>query len=417
VIRDGETRDLLGPPVPAWSGELSPLDLADLRYFVRPITGKRHAWDAVPASIRKTYTRLGVVEAEQTFCAGLQAQYDSEAVYGHARRELDRQGILFTDTDAAVREHGDLVRRYFGTVVRPTDNVFAALNSAVWSGGTFLYLPRGSRVTLPLHGFFHVQAERMGQFEHTVIVLEEGAELDYVEACAAPTYQTRSLHAGVVEIVLGPAARCRFTAIQNWAPHIDNVTNLRALVRAGALIEWIGGNLGAHITMSYPFVSLMETGARAQIVSLSVAGPGQHQDTGTTVAHLAPDTRSRVLSKSIARRGGRTTFRGRVHVAPGSRRAKSHIVCDSLILDASSRCDTYPHVRVEERECSVGHEASVSRIQDEQLFYVMSRGLGEEEAGEMIVAGFAEPLAKELPLCYAQQLNRLLRLRMSGSVG
>jgi Fe-S cluster assembly protein SufB len=404
-------------PLPTWGADLSQVAFDDICYYIRPADQKWNVWEDVPAGIRNTYEQLGVPEAERSFCAGLQAQYDSEVVYGHLLRELERQEIIFTDTDTALRNYPELVRRYFGTVVPPTDNKFAALNSAAWSGGAFVYMPAGSAVELPLHAYFHVHAERMGQFEHTLIVLEEGARLNYVEACTAPIYRNESLHSGVVEIVVGPHARCRFSSIQNWALHMDNLATKRAFAHEGALMEWIGGNLGSHVTMSYPSVYLVGPGARAEMLSLSFAGKGQHQDAGAKMIHAAPDTSSRVVSKSIATRGGRTTFRGLIQVPRGSRHAKSHVVCDSLILDAHSRCDTFPHIDVEERDCEVGHEASVSKIQDEQVFYARAHGLSEEEAREMIVSGFAEPLVKELPMCYARQLNQLIRAQMTGAVG
>lgn len=407
----------LSKPMPTWGPDLSRLDIQNIRYFVRPTDRKSNVWSDVPTEIRNTYEQLGVPEAERSFCGGLQAQYDSEVVYGNLRRELDRQGIIFTDTDTALREHPDLMKKYFGTVVPPADNKFAALNSAAWSGGTFLYMPAGTVAELPLHAYFRINAEQIGQFEHTLIVLEEGARLNYVEACTAPIYHTESLHAGVVEVVVGKRARCRFTSIQNWAHHIYNLATKRAIAHEGASMEWIGGNMGSLVTMAYPSVVLTEPGAHAEMLSLSFAGKGQHQDAGGKMVHAAPNTTSHVISKSIAKDGGRTTFRGLVQVQHGCTGAKSHVVCDSMILDENSRCDAYPYIDVEERDCQVGHEASVSRIEDEQLFYVMNRGLTEREASELIVSGFAEPLVKELPMCYAQQLNRLIRLQMTGTVG
>jgi Fe-S cluster assembly protein SufB len=404
-------------PLPTWGADLSQLGFQDFYYFIRPADRKWSSWQELPDGIRRTYEQLGVPDAERNYCAGLQAQYDSEVVYGNLRSELDRQGIIFTDTDTALREYPDLVRKYFGTVVPPGDNKFAALNSAVWSGGAFVYMPAGTAVELPLHGYFRINAEQFGQFEHTLIVLEEGARLHYVEACTAPIYRAESLHAGVVEIIVGRHARCRFTSIQNWARHIYNLATKRAIARQGAQMEWIGGNLGSRATMSYPSVYLMEPGARAEMLSLSLAGQGQHQDAGGKMIHAAPHTTSRVQSKSIAMGGGRTTFRGLVQVPHGSVHATSRVVCDSLILDPHSRCDAYPHIAVDEWDAEVGHEASVSKIEEEQLFYAMSRGLSTGEASEMIVAGFAEPLVKELPMCYAQQLNKLIRLQMTGSIG
>jgi Fe-S cluster assembly protein SufB len=316
-----------------------------------------------------------------------------------------------------VREYPQLVQKYFAKVVPPSDNRFAALHSAVWSGGTFLFMPAGRAIELPLHAYFRINAEQIGQFEHTLIVLEEAAQVNYVEACTAPIYRTESLHAGVVEVIVGPHARCRFTSIQNWAPNIYNLATKRAIAHEGSLMEWIGANLGSHVTMSYPSVYLRGPHARAEMLSLSFAGKGQHQDAGGKMIHAAPHTTSHVISKSISKGGGRTTFRGLVQIPHGSAGAKSKIACDSLLLDADSRCDTYPHIDVEEQDCEVGHEASVSKISDEQLFYMMSRGLTEGEASEMIVSGFVEPLVKELPMCYAKQLNELIRMQMTGAVG
>lgn len=403
--------------LPSWDTELSHLDFEEFFYFMRPPGGKHGDWRNLPTGLRRAYDGLGVRDAEQRYCGGLQAQWNSEAVYGSLRDQLDRQGIIFTDTDTALRQYPDLVRQYFGTVVAPTENKFAALNATVWSGGAFVYLPAGATVDLPLHGYFHIGTEHIGQFEHTLIVLEEGASLNYFEACSSPADCTDSLHTGTVEIVVGPHARCRFTSIQNWNKDTYNLATKRAIAHEGAIIEWIGGNLGAHVTMSYPCVYLLEPGARAEMLSLSVAVAGQHQDAGAKMVHAAGDTTSRVISKSISKDGGRTTFRGLVQIAPGSRGARSHVSCDSLILDAHSRCDTYPHIDVEERECEVGHEASVSKIEDEALLYLMSRGLAESEAAQMIVSGFVEPLVKELPMCYACQLNDLIRLQMTGTVG
>ena len=404
-------------PLPAWGPNLGGLDLTDICFFVPAGADKARAWSDVPQPIRKDYSRLGVLDAERRFCSGLQAQFDSEVVYGNLQKQLSEKGMIFTDTDTALREYPELFRKHFGSVVSPTDNKFASLNFAVWSGGTFVYVPAGVRIKTPLHGYFRVNAERMGQFEHTLIVLEEGAQLSYVEACSAPMYPTTSLHAGVVEVIVGPHARCRFTSIQNWAKDIYNLATKRAMAEAGALMEWIGGNIGSRVTMAYPSVHLRGPGSRAEVLSLSLAGKGQHQDAGTRILHAAPQTTSQVVSKSISRGGGRSTFRGLIQVTHGSSGSKSHVVCDSLILDSESRCDTYPELDVSEQDVEIGHEASVSKIESEQLFYLMSRGLTETEASEMIVAGFVEPLTKELPLCYASQLNDLIRLEMSSAVG
>ena len=419
-MRDFRLKSLetfLSKPMPEWGPDLSHLDFQDIHYFVPAATKKTRDWGELPNQIRRDYDRLGVPDAERRFTVGLQAQFDSEVVYGSVRQELDRKGVIFTDTDTALREHPDLFRKHFGTIVPPADNKFAALNSAVWSGGAFIYVPAGIRIEMPLHSYFRVNAEQMGQFEHTLIVLEEGAQLSYIEACSAPMYATDSLHAGVVEVIVGSHARCRFTSIQNWAKDIYNLATKRAITHRGALMEWIGGNIGARITMGYPSVYLSEADSRAEMLSLSLAAAGQHQDTGTKIIHAAPNTTSQVVSKSISRGGGRSTFRSLIQVQNGATGSKSHVVCDSLILDPESRCDTYPELGVAEQDAEVGHEASVSKIEGEQLFYLMCRGISESEANEMIVCGFVEPLAKELPLCYAQQLNELIRLQMNAAVG
>ncbi|MCL4205797.1 MAG: Fe-S cluster assembly protein SufB [Pirellulaceae bacterium] len=392
-------------------------DLGELDYYQRAIEHKTADWRDLPEEMRRTYERLGLVATERDDGVGIQAQYDSEVVYGSRLESFDRHGIIFTDTDTALRQYPDLVRKYFGAVVKATDNRFAALNFAMWSGGVFVYLPAGTAVELPLHGYYHVHTPHFGQFEHTIIVLEEDATLDYVEACSSRAGLARSLHAGVVEIVLGPRARCRFSSIQNWAGNFFSLATRQAKLDEQATIQWIGGNLGSRVTMSYPSVRLQGHGARAELLSLSVAGAGQHQDTGAQVLHAACDTSCKILSKSIAKDGGRTTFRGRVQVLRGSRRARSHVCCDSMILDAVSRCDTYPVIEVRERDAVVEHEASISKIATDQLFYLRSRGLTENEANEMIIVGFLEPLLKELPMCYAVPLNQLIRLEMSRAVG
>jgi Fe-S cluster assembly protein SufB len=404
-------------PLPRWGPDLRRLDFGAFRYFTPAGVEKSDRWDSLPARLRTTYDRLGVPEAERRFGTGLQAQFDSEAVYGNIRRDLNRKGVIFTDTDSALRDHGDLLRRFFGSVVPARDNKFAALNSSVWSGGTFVYVPAGVHVDVPLHGYFHVNAQRMGQFEHTLVVLEENARLHYVEACSAPMYPTTSLHAGVVEVLVGPHARCRFTSIQNWAKDIYNMATKRAVTQPGAMMQWIGGNIGAKVTMGYPSVRLVGAGSRAEVLSLSLASAGQEQDSGARIIHEAPDTTSQVISKSISRCGGRSTFRGLVKVVRGACGARARVVCDSLILDPLSSCATFPEIDVSERNVEVGHEASVSKLETEQLFYLMSRGLNQHQASEMIVSGFVEPLAKELPLCYARQLNDLIRLRTDAAVG
>ncbi len=403
-------------PMPRWGGNIS-LDFQDIYYYLKPADRQGKTWDDVPEEIKKTFDRLGIPEAEKKFLAGVKAQFESEVVYGSLQEELGKQGVIFTDTDTAVREHPDLVREYFSTIIPPTDNKFAALNSAVWSGGSFIYVPKGVKIAFPLQAYFRINAENMGQFERTLIIVDEGAEVHYVEGCTAPMYTTESLHSAVVEIVVTKHARCRYTTIQNWANNIFNLVTKRAVAYEGALMEWIDGNLGSRLTMKYPAVYMMEPGARGEILSIAFSSAGQHQDAGAKVVHCAPDTSSRIISKSISKNGGRSSYRGLVKVESGAKRAKSSVVCDALILDSASRSDTYPYIEVDEQDVSIGHEASVSRIGEEQLFYLTSRGLSEPEASTMIVNGFIEPLIKELPMEYAVEMNRLIELQMEGSVG
>jgi Fe-S cluster assembly protein SufB len=349
--------------------------------------------------------------------AGVKAQFESEVVYGSLKEDLARKGVIFTDTDTAVREHSDLLREYFATVIPPEDNKFAALNSAVWSGGSFIYVPPGVTIDFPLQAYFRINAESMGQFERTLIIVDEGAQVHYVEGCTAPMYSTESLHSAVVEILVKRAGRCRYTTIQNWANNIYNLVTKRALAYRDATMEWIDGNLGSKLTMKYPAVYMMEPGARGEILSIAFASAGQHQDAGAKLVHCAPNTRGQIISKSISKNGGRSSYRGLVKVEKGAKNVRSNVVCDALILDPLSRSDTYPYIEIAEQDVSVGHEASVSRIGEEQLFYLTSRGLTEAEAGTMIVNGFIEPLVKELPMEYAVEMNRLIQLQMEGSVG
>jgi Fe-S cluster assembly protein SufB len=403
-------------PMPSWGGDIS-LDFQDIFYYLKPADKQGKTWDDVPEEIKKTFDRLGIPEAEKKFLAGVKAQFESEVVYGSLQEELGKQGVIFTDTDTALREHPDLLREYFATIIPPTDNKFAALNSAVWSGGSFIYVPKGVKIAFPLQAYFRINAENMGQFERTLIIVDEGAEVNYVEGCTAPMYTTESLHSAVVEIVVKKHARCRYTTIQNWANNIFNLVTKRAVAYEGALMEWIDGNLGSRLTMKYPAVYMMEPGARGEILSIAFSSAGQHQDAGAKVVHCAPDTSSRIVSKSISKNGGRSSYRGLVKVESGAKRSKSSVVCDALILDPQSRSDTYPYIEVDEQDVSIGHEASVSRIGEEQLFYLTSRGLSEAEASTMIVSGFIEPLIKELPMEYAVEMNRLIELQMEGSVG
>jgi Fe-S cluster assembly protein SufB len=403
-------------PMPAWGGRLG-IDFQDIYYYLKPTDHQGKTWDDVPDAIKQTFDRLGIPEAERKFLAGVKAQFESEVVYGSLQEDLAKKGVIFTDTDTAVREHSDLLRQYFGTIIPPSDNKFAALNSAVWSGGSFIYVPKGVKIEFPLQAYFRINAENMGQFERTLIIVDEGAQVHYVEGCTAPMYSSESLHSAVVEIVVKKQGRCRYTTIQNWANNIYNLVTKRAMAYQDALMEWIDGNLGSQLTMKYPAVYLMEPGARGEILSIAFASAGQHQDAGAKIVHVAPNTSGRIVSKSISKNGGRASYRGLVKVEPGAKQSKSSVVCDALILDDRSRSDTYPYIEIEEQDVSIGHEASVSRIGEEQLFYLMSRGLTEAEASAMIVGGFIEPLVKELPMEYAVEMNKLIQLQMEGSVG
>ncbi len=403
-------------PMPRWGGRIG-IDFQDIYYYLKPAEHQGRTWDDVPEEIKRTFDRLGIPEAEKKYLAGVKAQFESEVVYGSLQDELSKKGVIFTDTDSAVREYPDLVRQYFATIIPPTDNKFAALNSAVWSGGSFIYVPKGVKIDFPLQAYFRINAESMGQFERTLIIVDEGAQVHYVEGCTAPMYTTESLHSAVVEIVVKKHARCRYTTIQNWANNIYNLVTKRAMAYEGATMEWIDGNLGSRLTMKYPAVYLMEPGARGEILSIAFASAGQHQDAGAKIVHCAPNTSGRIVSKSISKNGGRASYRGLVKVEKGAKRSKSNVVCDALILDPRSRSDTYPYIEIDEQDVTVGHEASVSRIGEEQLFYLTSRGLSEAEASTMIVSGFIEPLVKELPMEYAVEMNRLIELQMEGTVG
>jgi Fe-S cluster assembly protein SufB len=403
-------------PMPKWGGNLG-IDFQDIYYYLKPTNMQGHKWEDVPEEIRNTFDKLGIPEAERQFLGGVKAQFESEVVYGSLKSDLAEKGVIFTDTDTAVREHPELLREYFGTVIPSNDNKFAALNSAVWSGGSFIYVPKGVKIEFPLQAYFRINAESMGQFERTLIIVDEGASVHYVEGCTAPMYTTESLHSAVVEILVKRGGRCRYTTIQNWANNIYNLVTKRAMAYGDATMEWVDGNLGSHLTMKYPAVYMMEPGARGEILSIAFAGKGQHQDAGAKLVHCAPNTTGQIISKSISKNGGRASYRGLVKVEKGAKHTKCNVVCDALILDAKSRSDTYPYIEVAEQDVSVGHEASVSRIGEEQLFYLMSRGLSEAEASAMIVNGFIEPLVKELPMEYAVELNRLIQLQMEGSVG
>jgi len=409
----------LRKPVPDWGGggSLDDIDFDDIYYYIKPMEGQAQDWDMVPDSIKETYEKLGIPEAERKYLAGVTAQYESEVVYHRNREDLEAMGVLFTDMDTAVREYPEIVREYFATVIPPNDNKFAALNSAVWSGGSFIYVPPGVHVDQPLQAYFRINAENMGQFERTLIIVDEGAYVHYVEGCSAPVYSSDSLHCAVVEIIVKEGGRCRYTTIQNWSNNVYNLVTKRAVAYRNATMEWVDGNLGSKLTMKYPAVWLMEPGAHGEVLSIAFAGAGQHQDAGAKMVHVAPDTTSLITSKSISMDGGRAGYRGLVRVEPGAEKSKSFVRCDALILDEDSRSDTYPYMEIEESDIDIGHEATVSKVGDDQLFYLMSRGLSEEEATAMIVAGFIEPIVKELPMEYAVELNRLIELQMEGAVG
>ncbi|MCG0239010.1 MAG: Fe-S cluster assembly protein SufB [Firmicutes bacterium] len=407
----------LSKPLPTWGADLSQIDFNDIYYYVKPTEKHARSWDEVPEEIKRTFDRLGIPEAERKFLAGVSAQYESEVVYHNIRKDLEEKGVIFMDMDSALREHPDLVRQYFGTVVPPTDNKFAALNSAVWSGGSFIYVPPGVHVEIPLQAYFRINAQNMGQFERTLIIVDEGAFVHYVEGCTAPIYSTDSLHAAVVEIIVKRGARCRYTTIQNWSHNVYNLVTKRAVAYADATMEWVDGNIGSKVTMKYPAVYLMEPGARADIISVAFAGKGQHQDAGAKVLHLAPNTSSQITSKSICKDGGNTTYRGLVQVAKGATGCKVKVNCDALIFDDNSKTDTIPYMEIMEEDVAIEHEATVSKVSEEQLFYLMSRGISEQQATQMIVQGFIEPFTKELPMEYAVELNRLIELEMEGSVG
>ena len=404
-------------PMPNWGADLSDIDFDDIFYYIRPAEKQGKTWDEVPEYIKNTFEKLGIPEAERKFLAGVGAQYESEVIYHSLRDDLQKLGVIFLDMDSGVREHPELVKKYFGTIIPYNDNKFAALNSAVWSGGSFIYVPPGVKIDVPLQAYFRINAENMGQFERTLIIVDKDAYVHYVEGCTAPTYTTNSLHSAVVEIVVLEGGRCRYTTIQNWSKNVYNLVTKRAAAYKNATMEWVDGNLGSKVTMKYPAVWLMEEGARGEILSVAFSSDGQHQDAGGKVVHVAPRTSSQIISKSISKGTGRSSYRGLVKVYKGAEDVRSNVVCDALLLDETSKTDTYPYIEVEEERASIGHEATVSKVAEEQIFYLMSRGLSQVEAMSMIVNGFIEPIAKELPLEYAVELNRLIQLEMEGSVG
>jgi len=405
-------------PMPTWGADLSGIDFENIKYFVRSTEKQAASWEDLPEDIKNTYDRLGIPEAEKArLVSGVAAQYESEVVYHKINEELERQGVIFVDTDTGLREYPELFEEYFGTVIPVGDNKFAALNSSVWSGGSFIYVPKGVHVEIPLQAYFRINTENMGQFERTLIIVDEGAYVHYVEGCTAPIYSSDSLHSAVVEIVVKKDARCRYTTIQNWSNNVYNLVTKRATCEAGATMEWVDGNIGSKVTMKYPAVYLMGEHAKGETLSIAFAGEGQHQDAGSKMVHCAPHTSSSIISKSVARGGGRTSYRGLVQVQEGASHSASVVKCDALLVDQISRSDTYPYVDVREDDVSMAHEATVSKVSDDQLFYLMSRGMGEDEAMAMIVRGFVEPIAKELPMEYALELNRLIELQMEGAVG
>jgi Fe-S cluster assembly protein SufB len=404
-------------PMPKWGAELETIDFSDIHYYVKPSDKAERSWDDVPEYIKNTFDKLGIPEAERKFLAGVSAQYESEVVYHSINEELEKQGVIFLDMDSALREHPEIVKEYFNKIIPYTDNKFSALNTAVWSGGSFIWVPAGVEVDIPLQAYFRINTENMGQFERTLIITEPGAKVHYIEGCTAPTYSGDSLHSAVVELIALEGSTIRYTTIQNWSNNVYNLVTKRAQAWKNATVEWIDGNLGSKITMKYPAVHLMDEGARGEVLSIAYAGKGQHQDAGAKMVHMAPNTSSTVLSKSICKDGGRSTYRGLVKVMPKAHNVKCNVRCDALLLDDHSRSDTYPYMEIDNKNANIGHEATVSKVGDEQLFYLMSRGLSENDAISMIVNGFFEPFTKELPMEYAVELNRLIQLEMEGSIG
>ena len=407
----------LRKPMPTWGADLSGIDFDNIHYYVKSSEKTEKDWDDVPAYIKDTFDKLGIPEAERKFLAGVSAQYESEVVYHNIREDLEKQGVIFLDMDSALREHEDIVKQYFATVIPAADNKFSALNSAVWSGGSFIYVPKGVKVEIPLQAYFRINTENMGQFERTLIIADEDSSVHYIEGCTAPTYSSDSLHSAVVELIAMPRAHIRYTTIQNWSNNVYNLVTKRAVAHERAIVEWVDGNLGSKVTMKYPGIWLMGEGAKGDVISVAFATEGQHQDAGAKIIHAAPNTTSTITSKSISKGGGRTSYRVLLKVNKGAENVKSFVRCDALMLDEISRSDTYPSIEIDEDQVSIEHEASVSKISDEQMFYLMSRGLGEAEAKTMIVNGFFEAFTKELPMEYAVELNRLLQLQMEGAIG
>ncbi len=405
-------------PLPTWGADLADIDFENIKYFVRSTEKQAASWEELPDDIKATYDRLGIPEAEkQRLVSGIAAQYESEVVYHQIQKELEDQGVIFLDTDSGLKQYPELFQEYFGSVIPVGDNKFAALNTSVWSGGSFIYVPKGVHVDIPLQAYFRINTENMGQFERTLIIVDEDAYVHYVEGCTAPIYSSDSLHSAVVEIIVKKNARCRYTTIQNWSNNVYNLVTKRAIAHEGATMEWVDGNIGSKVTMKYPAVWMVGEHAKGEVMSIAFSGEGQHQDAGAKMVHAAPNTSSTIISKSVARGGGRTSYRGLVQINEGAHGSRSTVKCDALLVDGISRSDTYPYVDVREDDVSMGHEATVSKVSEEQLFYLMSRGLTEDEAMAMIVRGFVEPIARELPMEYALELNRLIELQMEGAVG
>lgn len=404
-------------PMPTWGADLSTIDFQNIYYYAKASDKAEKSWDDVPDDIKNTFNKLGIPEAEKKFLAGVGAQYESEVVYHSLREDIAKQGVMFLDTDSALKEQPEILKKYFGKIIPPEDNKFAALNSAVWSGGSFIYVPPGVKVEMPLQAYFRINAENIGQFERTLIIADEGAEVHYIEGCTAPVYSSESLHSAVVELVALKGAKLRYTTIQNWSSDVYNLVTKRAYAYDGATVEWIDGNIGSKITMKYPGIYLMGRRAYGETLSIAFAGKGQHQDTGAKMVHLAPETTSKITSKSVSRLDGRSTYRGLLKVAKGATGVKSTVRCDALLLDDTSKTDTYPYMEIDQEDATITHEATVGKIGDEQIFYLMTRGFTEEEALSLIVNGFMEPFTKELPMEYAVELNRLIKLEMDGSVG
>ena len=404
-------------PMPQWGGDLNKIDFQNIFYYAKASEKTEKNWDDVPENVKNTFDKLGIPEAEKKFLAGVGAQYESEVVYHSLREDLAKQGVLFLDTDTALKEQPEIFKKYFAKTIPPEDNKFAALNSAVWSGGSFIYIPPGVKVDMPLQAYFRINAENIGQFERTLIIADEGSEVHYIEGCTAPVYSSESLHVAVVELVAHKDAKLRYTTIQNWSNDVYNLVTKRAYAYEGATVEWIDGNIGSKLTMKYPGIYLMGRKAYGETLSIAFAGKNQHQDTGAKMVHLAPDTTSKITSKSVSRANGRSTYRGLLKVAKGATNVKATVRCDALLLDDTSKTDTYPYMEIDQEDATVTHEATVGKIGDEQIFYLMSRGFSEEEALSLIVNGFMEPFTKELPMEYAVELNRLIRLEMDNSVG